>query len=97
MKILLKKFGDSLSSRIKGKEAFLNIEESINKLKDNEKIEIDFQGLSSFSPSWADEFLTPLLNKFGKDLMLYNINNLSVKATLDLLEDINGQKFNVQS
>lgn len=85
MKIDLKKFGTTLISRPTGKEAFLAFQSSIKDLDINEKIEIDFEGVSVLTPSWADEFITPLTNKF-KNTVLLNTKNPSVKATLETLK-----------
>lgn len=49
-------------------------------------------GLSN-SPSWGDEFLTPLLREYGDRLILKNTQNPSVKATIEILEQINKRKF----
>ncbi|MCF7830658.1 STAS-like domain-containing protein [Candidatus Gracilibacteria bacterium] len=97
MKTQLKQFGETLSSRQAGKDAHSGYSLIFETLKPNESIEIDFEGVSSLSPSWGDEFLTPLLKKFGDKLILFNTKNLSVDATIDLLEDINKQKFNRKS
>lgn len=97
MKIELKQFGESLSSRQAGKDAYGGFLTTLATLKPNESIEIDFEGVSSLSPSWGDEFLSPLLKKFKDKLLLFNTNNLSVNATINLLAEINKQKFNRQS
>jgi len=47
----------------------------------------------TFTPSWGDEFLSPLLDKFKDNLVLKNTENLSVQATLRLLEKIHNKKF----
>lgn len=93
MVIDLKKFGATLISRQTGREAFLALQSMLGGLKDNEKIEIDFKGILTFSPSWADEFLTPLINIYDKRLILKTIKNPSVKATLEIIEQTNGKKF----
>ncbi len=97
MKIKLKQFGESLSSRQAGKDAYGGFLPTLATLNPDEPIEIDFEGLSSLSPSWGDEFLSPLLKKFKDRLILFNTNNLSVNATLNLLAEVNEQKFNRQS
>ena len=97
MKIKLKQFGESLSSREAGKDAYGGFLPTLAKLSPDESIEIDFEGVSSLSPSWGDEFLSPLLTKLKDKLILFNTNNLSVNATLDLLAEINKQKFNRKS
>lgn len=86
MIIELKKFGKMLISRPAGKEAFLAAQ-AYTLPKENEKIVIDFDGVLVLSPSWADEFLTPLKEKY-KDVEYLNTENASVKATLELLEKI---------
>ena len=96
MIIQLKKFGTTLVSRQAGKESLAAFQPVLNSVGENEKIEIDFEGVNTFTPSWGDEFITPLHNKFGDKLVLKNTQNLSVKATLDLLEDISQKKFIVE-
>lgn len=97
MIIELKKFGVTLTSRDDGREALAAFQPSLSSVGVNEKIEIDFSGVNTLSPSWGDEFFTPLLNKFHEKLILTNTGNLSVLATLDLLEKIHSQKFNVKN
>ena len=93
MIVKLKQFGESLSTRQAGKDAYGGFLSTLSKLDTDEIIEIDFEGISSLSPSWADEFFSPLLAEYEDRLVLRNSNNLSVNATIDLLENIKGQKF----
>ncbi|MFH1780444.1 MAG: hypothetical protein ABH841_00315 [Candidatus Nealsonbacteria bacterium] len=86
MIIELKKFGTTLISRQMGKEAFLAFQPVLNNIGREELVEIDFNGVLTFSPSWGDEFLTPLLGIYGKRLILKNTSNPSVKATLEILQ-----------
>ncbi|MBU0706313.1 STAS-like domain-containing protein [Patescibacteria group bacterium] len=97
MHIQLKQFGSSLSSRQAGKDAYGGFQTMLTKMKPNEPIEIDFEGVSSLSPSWADEFLTPLANEYDNKVILFNTKNLSVDATITFLEEINKLKFNRKS
>ena len=94
MTIYLKKFGKLLNGRMLGKEAFAAFLPSLNGVPGSEKIEVDFDGIDVFSPAWGDEFLTPLFEKFGRRLVLKNIDNLSVQATLKLLEQVHKKVFN---
>lgn len=96
MTIQLKKFGVTLTSRQLGKEALAAFSPSLAAAGDKETIEVDFTGVNTFSPSWGDEFLTPLKNKYGPKLILKYSDNPSVVATLQLLEEVNGYKFNVK-
>jgi len=93
MKIELKKFGTTLISRQNGREAFAAFQPQLTALGKNENLELDFDGVITFAPSWGDEFLSPLLKLYGSRLILINTNNLSVKATLELLEKINQESF----
>jgi len=86
MQISLKKFGTTLISRPAGKEAFLAFQPTLKEITDNEKIEIDFSGVVVLTPSWADEFITPLTNQYKERIKLVNTENPSVKATLETLE-----------
>jgi len=89
----LKKFGTTLISRQTGKEAFLAFRPLLKGAKEDEIIELNFDGVLTFSPSWGDEFLTPLLNIYGNRLILKNTSNPSVKATLEILETTIGKEF----
>jgi hypothetical protein len=95
MRISLSKFGTNLTSRQAGREAFAAFTPSLAEIKENEIIEIDFHGVVSFSPSWGDEFLSPLLEKYGERLLLLSTKNKSVEITIELLERISGRKFTV--
>ncbi len=96
MTIELKKFGTTLTSRQLGKEAFSAFTPTLEEVSEDESVIVDFNGVNTFSPSWGDEFLTQLHNKYGKKLLLKNTDNLSVKATLRTLEETNNMKFIVE-
>lgn len=85
MIIHVKKFGTTLVSRPTGKEAWLAFQPVLNETSMNEKIVVDFEGVVVLTPSWADEFLTPLRKRFGDRVTLQTINNPSVAATLAIL------------
>ena len=96
MKIDLKKFGTTLISRQTGREAFAALQTNLSAARPDEIIEIDFAGVLTFSPSWGDEFLTPLINKYGEQLVLVSSENPSVLATLEMLEKTNNRKFRLK-
>ena len=85
MKIELRKFGTILVSRPSGKEAWLAFQPVLKETQPVEKIIVDFAEVVVLTPSWADEFLTPLKNKFKNNVELINTDNPSVKATLSIL------------
>ncbi len=93
MRIMLEKFGKTLTSRQLGSEAFKAFQPTLRELGAGESVEIDFTGVLTLSPSWADEFLTPLLGQLGDRLVLLPSDNLSVQATVKLLEEINKRSF----
>lgn len=85
MIINLNKFGTILISRPAGKEAFLAFNSTLQEVKTNEKIEVDFIGVEVLTPSWADEFLTPIIGSFGDKVSLKNTQNSSVVESLKIL------------
>lgn len=85
MIIELKKFGTTLVSRPSGKEAWLAFQSSLDGVKENEEVIVDFEGVVVLTPSWADEFLTPLLARFRGRVELLNTENASIKATMEIL------------
>jgi len=95
MKIELQKFGTTLLSRQTGREAYSAFLPTLNALSENEIIEVDFNGVITFSPSWGDEFLSKLLEKYGDKLVLMKSNNPSVLATIEILEQVNNMKFKI--
>jgi len=93
MNIELKNFGTTLTSRQSGKEALAAFQTTLESVSEEENIVIDFTGVVTFSPSWGDEFITPIYEKYGDRLILKNTANSSVQATLKLLESINKTQF----
>lgn len=93
MLIKLKKFGTVLSSRPAGKDSYAGFLPVLADVHAGEQVEVDFDGVIAFTPSWGDEFLTPLLQRFGDRLKLINTSNSSVQTTIELLEETNGYTF----
>lgn len=85
MIIHLNKFGTILVSRPAGKEAYLAFAPTLRECEDREVIEVDFEGVEVLTPSWADEFLTPLFNSFKNRINLINTSNPSVVESLKIL------------
>lgn len=98
MLVKLQKFGTTLTSRQAGKESYAIFTHQLENLKENELLEIDFEGINTFSPSWGDEFLSPLIDQLGNNLILLNSQkNPSVKETINTLEEVNKVKFTIKS
>ena len=86
MIIEVKKFGTTLVSRPSGKEAWLAFGPVLKDVSNTEEIIVDFKDVAVLTPSWADEFLTPLRTRFGDRVKLVNTDNASIKATLAILD-----------
>lgn len=82
MLIELKKFGDILTSREAGREALSAFLPTLNSLNENEEIIIDFQGVSVLTPSWADEFMRPMTERYTNKVSFIHDSNPSVQAAL---------------
>ena len=96
MKLQLAKFGKTLISLELGSEALKAFQPTLRQLPANEELEIDFSDVLTLSPSWADEFLTPLLNELNDRLTLVPSDNLSVHATLKILKEANKRDFRMK-
>ena len=96
MKLQLEKFGKTLISRELGSEALKAFQPTLRDLLKDEDLEIDFSGVLTLSPSWADEFLSPLLNQLDDRLILLPSDNLSVIATLRILQEVNKRPFRIK-
>jgi hypothetical protein len=93
MIIYINKFGTTLVSRPSGKEAWLAFQPTLKETPPDEEIIVDFEGVIVLTPSWADEFLSPLYNKFKDKVELQNTDNPSVTATLAILAKEQPQYF----
>ncbi|OGI16178.1 MAG: hypothetical protein A2Z52_01110 [Candidatus Moranbacteria bacterium RBG_19FT_COMBO_42_6] len=93
MIIELKKFGTTLMSRPAGKEAWAAFQPTLEPVLEDEDVILDFAGVITFSPSWGDEFITPLQERYKERLILKNTANPSVRETLKLLEEISQKSF----
>lgn len=85
MRIELKKFGRVLTSRPAGKEAFAAIRPILDPNADI--VEIDFSGIISLGPSWADEFFTALRNIYKERIKYLPTDNQSVIETFKILKE----------
>ena len=97
MLIELKKFGTTLTSRDDGREAYSAMQPTFKNIGVDESVEIDFRGVNTFTPSWGDEFITPLFKNFGDRLVLRHLENPSVKVTLSTIEEVNKINLNKDS
>lgn len=85
MRIELRKLGEVLTSRPAGKEAFAAIRPTLD--LNASVVEVDFAGIVSLSPSWADEFFTALRDTYGSRVKYLPTDNPSVIETLRVLKE----------
>ena len=86
MIISLNKFGIVLTSRQAGREALAAFKPALKSVGLQEQVVLDFTGVNALSPSWADEFITPLSKTYGNRLRLAPTTNSSVDATMQILK-----------
>ena len=85
-----------LKAHLKRRAQIVCLLKLLVEFSNNEELEIDFSGVLTLSPSWADEFLTPLLNQLNDKLILLPSDNLSVHATLKILQEANKKQFRIK-
>lgn len=83
MNVLIKNFGEILTSRPAGKEAYLMAKSYVfNNLQQDEEIVFDFSNVKVLTPSWFDEFFNGTKSSYKNKISFLNTENSSVKATL---------------
>jgi hypothetical protein len=85
MKIEVKKFGEILTSRTEGREAYLVSLAYLKPVRNEENVELDFEGVKVLTPSWADEFISGLRAEYGKRLVCLPSSNPTVIASLQII------------
>ena len=88
MVIQIKKFGKMLISRPAGKEAAAIILSSFKPSSDREPIDLDFTGVEVIAPSWLDEVLTALRDRYGKRVGCLASDNLSRQESLKVIDSL---------
>lgn len=81
----MRKIGNVLDARPEGREAFLGIRPTLPKIQ--EPLVLDFDGVDVLTPSFADEFVTPLITLYPGKVQFRNTENISVKKTLEFLSE----------
>ncbi|MDP2966888.1 MAG: STAS-like domain-containing protein [bacterium] len=67
MTIQMLKFNTVLNGRPSAKEAALRIQQIVNGSAEREDVVLDFAGVEVLTPSYADELLRTLREKYGVD------------------------------
>lgn len=91
MRIQMRKFGTLLNSRPAGREAALRIFQILNGSIDDEgEIILDFAGVEILTPSFADELVHLLEDKY-KDKKVIKFDNTETPAVRDTITSIKGE------
>jgi len=85
MRIQIKKFGEILTSRPEGREAYLVSKAYLRPATANEPIELDFEGVKVLTPAWADEFISGLRSEYGQRVRCLPSSNPTVIASLEMI------------
>lgn len=83
------KFGTLLNSRPAGREAGLRIVQIVNGSTSQESIVLDFSGVEILTPSFADELLHLLWNKYGTEKV--RIENTTTPTVADSIKAIKSE------
>lgn len=84
MIITMSKIGTRLDSRPAGREAWLGMRPTLPKTPTD--ITLDFQDVDLLTPSFADEFITNLLEAFPKHVQWSNVRpGTVIEKTLNFL------------
>ena len=59
---------------------------------DSEMIELNFSGVEVVAPSWLDEVLTLLRDRYGKRVVCMQSEHLSLQESLKIIEALDDQK-----
>ena len=89
MRILMSKFGKLLNSRPAAKEDALRLVQIINGSAEKEAVILDLSGVEILTPSYADELLHFLWDKYGKDNV--KIENIETPVVGDTLKAIKSE------
>jgi hypothetical protein len=91
MTITMTKFGTVLNGRPSAREAVLRLHQIINGSADREDVVLDFGGVEVLTPSYADELLRGLSEKYTRSKI--KIENGS-SAVLEVIETVERKPAN---
>lgn len=87
MRVEMNKFGTLLNGRPAAKEAVLRLYQIINGSAETEDVVLDFSGVEILTPSYADELLHGLKEKYGAEKV--KTENAQTDAVKDTLTAVN--------
>lgn len=79
-------FGPILSGRDEGMNALQRLEQVIASLQENQKLFLDMSKVKVLNPSFADESLTPLMEKYPGRFFITGRIGLAVQRGLEQVE-----------
>lgn len=84
MTVQMRKFGKLLNSRPAGREAALRVFQIANGFIEDKEIILDFSGVEVLTPSFADELIQMLQDKYKEEKIIRttNIETTTIKDTL---------------
>lgn len=85
MRVEIHKYGELLVSRPAGREALLAMIAYLPTPGPEEPIELDFSQVLVVAPSWLDEVLTGLRQRFGERIRCVPTDHVTLAASLDAL------------
>lgn len=81
MIILMSKFNTVLNGRPAAREAALRIQQIVNGSADKEGVVLDFSGVEVLTPSYADELMRTLNEKYGSEKVIITNTSKAVAET----------------
>ena len=86
MTIQMLKFNAVLNGRPSAKETVLRIQQIVNGSAEKEDVVLDFAGVEVLTPSFADELLTGLREKYGSEKIKIINTSQAVSETFKAIE-----------
>lgn len=83
----MSKFNNVLNGRLSAKEAALRIQQIVNGSAEREDVILDFNGVEVLTPSYADELLRVLREKYGSEKVKTANASQAVSETLQAVND----------
>lgn len=88
MTIQISKFNTVLNGRPAAKEAALRIQQIVNGSAEKENVILDFTGVEVLTPSYADELLKALKDRYGSEKIEIKNTSPTVSQTIQTVNTI---------
>jgi len=87
MIVQMLKFNTVLNGRPSAKEVVLRIQQIVNGSAEKEDVVIDFNGVEILTPSFADELLHGLREKYGQEKVKIINTSPAVSETIKIIDN----------